>query len=136
MASPGYSGKPVHAKLGIKPGMTVCVLNAPADYDLLLQDPPGGVRYVHSMKAPVNIVHVFSTSRRELHKQLASLVTRIEKDGVIWVSWPKKTAKVATDITEDTIREIAFPLGLVDIKVCAVSEVWSGLKLVIRRDHR
>jgi predicted CoA-binding protein len=136
MASPGYSGKPVHAKLGIKPGMSVSVVNAPADYEDLLEDPPKDVRYVRSVTESVDIVHVFSTSRRELQELLTKLVSRIRKDGVVWVSWPKKSAQVATDITEDAIREVAFPLGLVDVKVCAVSEVWSGLKLVIRRQNR
>jgi hypothetical protein len=83
-----------------------------------------------------DIVHVFSTKRKELAASLSMLRKKLKDDGAIWVSWPKKSAKMPTDITEDTVREIALPLGFVDIKVCAVDEVWSGLKLVVRRENR
>ena len=88
------------------------------------------------LSADTDIVHLFATKRRDLAAALASFRARMRPDAAIWVSWPKKSSGVATDITEDTIREIALPMGLVDIKVCAVDEVWSGLKLVIRREQR
>ena len=97
---------------------------------------PDGVKMVAKAKSPIEAAHLFVTESLELNAMLSKLRNELEQDGFVWVSWPKKSSKVQTDITEDTIREIALPLGFVDIKVCAVSEVWSGLKLVIRKSER
>jgi hypothetical protein len=126
----GYSGTPLPQKLGIKPGATLYLDGAPADY------PSAGATVARSITKKVDLVHLFTKSAAELDAKLRRLRDRIRDDAVVWVSWPKKASKVPTDITEDTIREIALPLGFVDIKVCAVDHVWSGLKLVIRRENR
>ena len=97
---------------------------------------PKGVQLVPRISSDTDIVHLFSTSRRDLAAKLQATLTRLKPDATIWVSWPKKSSKVPTDIGEDTIRELALPLGLVDIKVCAVNDIWSGLKLVIRKANR
>ena len=115
--------------------MALLAIDAPSEYRAWLGELPSGVSITAKAK-PLTAVHVFATKRDALKKRLAALRTKIEPTGFVWVSWPKKAAKVDTDITEDTIREIALPLGFVDIKVCAVSEVWSGLKLVIRKTAR
>jgi hypothetical protein len=132
----GYSGTPLAKKLGLKAGSVLFVSDAPANYRKLLAPLPDGVIFVPRMSRNAQIAHLFVTRRADLARQLKSVLGRMPPDAAIWVSWPKKSARVATDITEDTIREVAFPLGLVDIKVCAVDEVWSGLKLVIRKENR
>jgi hypothetical protein len=132
----GYSGTPLGRKLGFKEDMRVVLINPPRGYDELVAPVPMGVRFSSRLSAGIDMVHVFATEKRRLSEALRAAVPRLKQDGMIWVSWPKKSAKVTTDITEDTIREVAFPLGLVDIKVCAVDEVWSGLKLVIRKALR
>lgn len=132
----GYSGTPLAKKLGVKPPMTLVALDAPGEYRSWLGNLPPGVDLVSKASPPVHAVHVFATKRAALEKQLSALRKRLEQTGFVWVSWPKKASKVPTDITEDVIREIALPLGFVDVKVCAVSEVWSGLKLVIRKSER
>jgi hypothetical protein len=131
----GYSGTPLAKKLGIKPGAALCAVAAPGHYDELLAPLPEGVKRVRRIDA-ADVAHFFITSRARLEKALRAAVPKMQQDAAIWISWPKKAAKVPTDITEDTIREVAFPLGLVDIKVCAVDETWSGLKLVIRKELR
>ena len=130
----GYSGTPLAKKLGIKPGLRVAAPGAPANYQALLSPLPDGVTFTARIGKTTDIVHVFTTSKAELGKVLASCRKLLAPDAAIWVSWPKKASKVPTDITEDTIR--ALPLGFVDIKVCAVNEVWSGLKLVVRKELR
>jgi hypothetical protein len=132
----GYSGTPLAKKLGIKAGSRVFAHGAPSNYRKLLAPLPDGVTIVARMSAETDITHLFATRRADLARAIKAVLGKMPQDGVIWVSWPKKSAKVPTDITEDTIREVALPLGLVDIKVCAVDEVWSGLKLVIRRENR
>jgi hypothetical protein len=132
----GYSGTPLAKKLGIGEGTTIYLVGAPRDYLKLVSPLPRGVRTVPRLSADTDMVHVFSTVRRHLRDALRSALTKLKQDGTIWVSWPKKSSKVPTDITEDTIREIALPLGLVDVKVCAVNDTWSGLKLVIRKELR
>jgi hypothetical protein len=97
---------------------------------------PDGVTFVSKASTTTDMAHVFTSKRRELEKTLRTLRTALKPDASIWVSWPKKTSKVPTDITEDVIREVALPMGLVDIKVCAVDETWSGLKLVVRKQLR
>lgn len=130
----GYSGTPLAAKLGIKPGMTVRAVNAPKDYRRMLAPLPGGARI--TTQGAAGIVHHFAMRRAELGTALQHYRRQLADDVPVWISWPKKSAGVATDITEDTVREVALPLGFVDIKVCAVSDVWSGLKLVVRRELR
>jgi hypothetical protein len=132
----GYSGKPLAAKLGIKPGCELHVENAPDGYLGLLAPLPEGVTQADGLTRKTELVHVFSTSKAELARALGSCRKTLGPAAVIWVSWPKKSSKVPTDITEETIREIALPLGFVDIKVCAVTETWSGLKLVLRKELR
>jgi hypothetical protein len=135
----GYSGTPLAKKLGLKPPMRLVAIGAPAGYAGWLGDLPEGVALVASTtgtKRPVQAAHVFTTRRGDLARRLGALRASLEPAGFVWVSWPKKSSGVATDVTEDTIREIALPLGFVDIKVCAVTDVWSGLKLVIRKSER
>lgn len=134
-ASAGYSGKPVWQKLGLTPATRVLVRDAPADYARMV-----GLRKTElnqaSLRGAFDVAHVFATSAKALSAEIVALSRRLPANGVIWASWPKKTSKIATDITEDTVRTIALPLGLVDVKVCAIDTVWSGLKLIWRRKHR
>jgi hypothetical protein len=132
----GYSGTPLIKKLGIKAPLTLVAINAPSEYVSWLGGLPDGVEIIAKPACRMAAAHVFVTRRDELAKTLVSFRDRLEPAGFVWVSWPKKASKVATDITEDVIREVALPLGFVDIKVCAVSDVWSGLKLVIRKTER
>jgi hypothetical protein len=131
----GYSGTPLAKKLGLKAGR-VCLLGAPAGYRKLLEPVPEGIAFTTRLSGTCDFVQIFTKSRVELGKLLATCRKALPPDASIWVSWPKKASKVPTDITEDTVRELALPLGLVDIKVCAVDETWSGLKLVLRRELR
>jgi hypothetical protein len=132
----GYSGTPLTKKLGIKECSRLLLVGAPDQYVALLEPLPEGVQFHTQLSEATDIVQIFAVRRGELEQLLTSYRTQLKSTGVIWVSWPKKSAKVPTDITEDTIREVALPLGFVDIKVCAVDEVWSGLKLVIRKELR
>ena len=132
----GYSGRPLAAKLGIEEGASVAVIGAPSSYPQLIAPLPMGAKIVKKVPKEASFVHVFATEREDLARHLSQLRKSIAQNGVVWVSWPKKSAKVETDITEDVIREVALPMGFVDVKVCAVDETWSGLKLMIRRDQR
>jgi hypothetical protein len=132
----GYSATPLVGKLGIAEGCRVLAIAAPDDYADLLAPLPNGVRFESRSSPAVDIAHVFVTRGDELRRQLTTLRGKLRADAAVWVSWPKKASKVPTDITEDTIRAVALPLGFVDIKVCAVSTVWSGLKLVVRKELR
>ena len=132
----GYSGTPLVRKLGIRPNEKIIVIDAPKNYAHLLEDLPDGATINNGLTSGAMFVHLFATQRAELHERLTTLRAKIADKGMVWVSWPKKSSGVPTDITEDTIRELALPLGFVDIKVCAVDETWSGLKLVIRRENR
>ena len=134
--TPGYSGTPLAKKLGIVDGSRVLPIATPEDYVGMLEPLPNDVRFEKRPGPDVDLAHVFADRRGELQKHLIALRGKLRADAAIWVSWPKKSAKVPTDITEETIREIALPLGFVDIKVCAVSPVWSGLKLVVRKALR
>ena len=133
---PGYSGTPLSKKLGLNPPLTLVAVDAPPKYLSWLGELPAGVRIVAKSTKPIQAAHVFVVKRAALQTSLTAFRTRLEQNGFLWVSWPKKASKVETDITEDVIREVALPLGFVDIKVCAVSDVWSGLKLVIRKSER
>jgi len=132
----GYSGTPLPQKLGIKPGLMVVTVNAPANYRRLLGQIPDSVTFSERLKSGSSFVHLFTSRRSEMQKKMSILRDKISDNGAIWVSWPKKSSGISTDVTEDVIREIALPLGFVDIKVCAVDETWSGLKLMIRRENR
>jgi hypothetical protein len=132
----GYSGTPLPQKLGIKPGTIVVAIDAPENYRKLLGEIPSGVNFASRPVGNTKFVHLFATRRAEMARHLSILRRKIAEDAAVWVSWPKKSSGVATDITEDVIRAVALPLGFVDIKVCAADEVWSGLKLMIRRENR
>jgi hypothetical protein len=136
MVDVGYSGKPLAKKLGMRESLTMLLVNAPKDYRSWLGELPRNVKLAAKTKPPFEAVHLFATERLELDALLSRFRNELKQDGFVWVSWPKKSSKMPTDITEDVIRELALPLGFVDVKVCAVSEVWSGLKLVIRKDRR
>lgn len=131
MNNAGYSQRPLAEKLGIKPGMRVAILNAPDGYPPLdavtLVDPPAH---------PLDLIHLFTTRRAELDAEFPTLKAALAPNGMIWISWPKKAAKVPTDLDENLIREIGLALGLVDVKVAAVDAVWSGLKFVYRLKDR
>lgn len=134
---PGYSGTPLIRKLGFdKPPMRIVVSNAPPEYFDWLGELPKDVEFTTRMSKSIHAAHFFIDRKAELIERLNTMRTQLMPDGFVWISWPKKASKVPTDITEDTIREIALPLGFVDVKVCAVSEIWSGLKLVIRKELR
>lgn len=132
----GYSGTPLARKLGLTEGRRVQLRHAPPDCLDWLQPLPPGLQFEAQLTSLTDIVHVFCERRAVLQHELAELRPAIRSDAAVWVSWPKKASKRPTDITEDTIRELALPLGFVDVKVCAVSAVWSGLKLVIRKAQR
>ena len=132
----GYSGTPLAKKLGIKDESKIFLVAAPKDYLRWVAPLPQGVTLQARMSTNTDLVHLFATQKSKLDTTLRACLARLKPNGMIWVSWPKKSSKVVTDITEDTIRELALPLGLVDIKVCAVNEIWSGLKLVIRKENR
>ena len=132
----GYSGTPLAKKLGIATGSRVCPLFSPSNYRELVAPWPDGATLVGHADARSDLVHLFVRERVVLASEAARLRKVLRDDAVLWISWPKKAAKVATDITEDGIRELVLPLGWVDIKVCAVDAVWSGLKLVVRRELR
>jgi len=136
MSTAGYSGTPLARKLGIKENHGVLLVDAPDGFGELLQPLPQGVRFVDRPGDAVDVAHVFVTERETLGRQLAVLREQLRPDAALWVSWPKRASKVPATVTEDTIRELALPLGFVDIKVCAVDEVWSGLKLVVRKALR
>jgi len=138
MAEPaaGYSGTPLSTKLGIKSRSEIHLVDAPENYFELVSPLPEHVNIAPRLTKNTDLVHIFTSRKPVLAKALRSYRSKLKPTGVVWVSWPKKSAKVPTDITEDTVREIALPLGFVDIKVCAVTEVWSGLKLAVRKELR
>ena len=127
----GYSGTPLAKKLGIKNGSVIRLVNPPDHYFSLFDDMPADVRISTDKKAKKNLVHYFTRQPGQLQADLPALKKEIAPDGMIWVSWPKKTSKLASGLTEDVVRKLALQNGLVDVKVCAVDEDWSGLKLVI-----
>ena len=132
----GYSETPLPQKLGIKPGLTIVIINAPTNYRRLLGKIPEGVTFSDRLKPDSSFIHVFTRKRSELANRLPVLRARIADIGTVWVSWPKRSAGVPTDVTEDVVRAVALPLGFVDVKVCAIDETWSGLKLMVRRENR
>jgi len=132
----GYSGTPLAKKLGIAAGARVAALEAPSDYVALLAPLPEGVTFEARAGARTDVAHLFVREREDLARRLAALRDALRPEASLWISWPKKAAKVPTTITEDVVRELALPLGFVDVKVCAVDATWSGLKLVVRKSLR
>jgi hypothetical protein len=132
----GYSGTPLAKKLGITECSRVWLRGAPTEFGEVLQPLPTGVTFERRLGPRVNIAHVFVTRREELAETLGALRQQLSPTAALWISWPKKSAKVPTTVTEDVVRELALPLGFVDVKVCAVTDVWSGLKLVVRKELR
>jgi hypothetical protein len=132
----GYSGTPLSKKLGFAPGIRAVVLSAPDGFADLLEPLPDGVSISRRLGGPHQLALIFVTRRVELVGRLPAIRQSIAPDGMIWVAWPKRLSKVPTDITENVIREVALPTGLVDVKVCAIDDTWSGLKLVIRKGLR
>jgi hypothetical protein len=132
----GYSGTPLAKKLGITDHANVVAVDAPNGYRGLLEPVPPGVRFSSKVDNKTDIVHCFCTKRAPLSRALATYRKKLDPNAAVWVSWPKKSANVPTEITEDVVRAVALPLGFVDIKVCAIDEVWSGLKLVVRKELR
>ena len=133
----GYSGTPLARKLGIKPGFRIRPKNEPMPYgDLVGIDDADGVAISSRLRANVDLWHLFTRSDPELADTLPLAMRQIVPDGIIWVSWPKRSSGVPSQIGEDDVRRHALPLGLVDVKVCAVDDIWSGLKLVIRKEYR
>ena len=137
MALSGYSGTPLPKKLGIKPGSRVAVVSAPDGFlESILQPLPDGVELRSRARGPLDVVVFFTKRRAELERRFDTLVNALDRAGALWVAWPKGTSGVATDLTENAVREVALPKGLVDNKVAAIDDVWSGLKLVIRLENR
>ena len=132
----GYSSRSLADKLGIKPGTIVTALAAPPAYIQLLQPVPADVTFVNRLGKQARFVHCFVTRRAELEKEFSALARSLADDGTVWISWPKKAAKTDTDLTEDVVRGIGLAAGLVDVKVCAVDDLWSGLKFVRRLADR
>jgi len=135
-ASPGYSGRSLQQKLGIKPGFRIFVTGAPTPYDKIVGQLPAGAIIVSRATSGLDLIHIFASERKALAERLVRLRDAIKPDGMIWISWPKKASKLPTDLTDNVVREVALPLGLVDVKVCAVDATWSGLKFVVRRELR
>jgi hypothetical protein len=132
----GYSGTPLVKKLGLKAGMTVQVIDAPRPYEQIVNDMPAALRFVSRVGTTTNFVHLFVLQEHRLQFMLAALREKLPSDAVVWVSWPKKNSGVTSEVDENAVRRIALPLGWVDVKVCAVDAVWSGLKLVVRKTLR
>jgi hypothetical protein len=136
LATAGYSGTPLAKKLSLKPGLRAWFEDMPDSVRDEIAPLEVGVELLSGPEPPIDAAHVFVTSRAALEDAVARLLPVLAPGGFLWVSWPKKAAKVPTDVTEDVIREVALPTGLVDVKVCAVNSTWSGLKLMIRRELR
>jgi hypothetical protein len=132
----GYSGTPLPKKLGISEGARIAFVDAPEGFGETLGPLPGGAEVKHRLRGPLDVIVFFTTSRAKLAKRLDALRGAMEQDGRLWIAWPKKASKVPTDMTEDVVREVALPTGLVDNKVAAIDDTWSGLQLVIRLEHR
>jgi hypothetical protein len=132
----GYSGTPLATKLGIKEGHAVALLKAPDGFEDTLEGLPDAVTIRTAARGTNDVIVTFHTKRADLAARLPKLVEAMDVDGGLWVAWPKKASGVPTDITEDTVREVALPMGLVDNKVCAIDDTWSGLRVVWRKELR
>jgi hypothetical protein len=136
MPTAGYSSTPLHKKLGLKEGLSVKLINAPDNYPSLISEMADKLVFKNKATSNLNFIHFFTNSAKELEAKLPLLKEQITKDGIIWVSWYKKSSGKATEVTEDMVRNTALAIGLVDVKICAVDENWSGLKLVYRLKDR
>ncbi len=136
MSPAGYSGTPLTKKLGIEAGAAVAFLNAPEDFAETLGDMPDGVTERRRLLGPLDVIVFFTVRRADLERRIERLKAALDPTGRLWIAWPKRASKVETDMTEDVVRDVALPLGLVDNKVAAIDETWSGLQLVIRRALR
>lgn len=136
MKTTGYSGTPLAKKLGIKEKSRIKLYGQPEHYFKLFTDFPSDVKIVKGKKEKKDFIHYFTKSADQLNEDMKSLRAEMEQNGMIWISWPKKSSKIPTDLDENGVREIALRNGLVDVKVCAIDEIWSGLKLVIRLKDR
>ncbi len=135
----GYSGTPLPKKLGIKPGHTVLLVNAPDDFERTLGELPGPVELQHGhlpLEDAPDILLLFVTSVDALTNGFTQAAPALESNAAIWVAWPKRASGIETDMTEDRVRDIALPRGMVDNKVCAIDDTWSGLRLVVRKENR
>lgn len=132
----GYSGKALVVKLGIKKGARIAALSSPVAYEELVARLPDGAKVATSLRGTVDFIHFFTKSESELRSMFPRLKNSLVENGMLWVSWPKGASKVATDLNEDMVRKIGLAAGLVDVKVCAVTETWSGLKFVYRVKDR
>ena len=132
----GISGKPIVQKLGIKPGFRIFIGHAPAAYDDIVGKLPAGVTIVSRLKAPLDMVHLFARQAAGLAGKLRGTRAAIAPDGMVWVSWPKKASGMVTDLSDVVVRDVGLAAGFVDIKVCAIDEIWSGLKFVIPKRER
>ena len=135
MTSAGYSATPLPTKLGIKDGAAVAFLNAPEDFAETLGALPDGVTVRDRLRGPLDVIVFFTVRRAELERRIEPLQAALDPAARLWIAWPKRASKVETDMTEDVVRDVVLPLDLVDNKVCAVDEVWSGLRVVVRRDR-
>lgn len=131
----GYSRTPLPVKLGIREGMTVGILNAPNYFDFDLGDLPDKVE-VHRTERPADLFLIFADSAAEAERGFHRAMTMLPADGAIWIAWPKQSSGVETDIREDTLRDLFLPAGMVDNKVCAIDDTWSGLRFVVRKENR
>jgi hypothetical protein len=135
--SAGYSGTPLVRKLGFRPGWRVAVLGAaPENLDELLGELPPGVRILRRLGDGLDAAWIFVVSRRQLERRVAEALPRLPADGTLWISWPKRSSGVPSDVTENVLREVVLPTGWVDIKVAAIDETWSGLRFALRREER
>ena len=132
----GYSPRPLVAKLGIKPGARVALVGAPEGFEAELDPLPPGAQLARRLSKGVDVAVIFTTSRAVLAKRWDALTAAVGPTGAVWVAWPKRASGVTTDITEDVVRDVVLPTGWVDVKVAAIDETWSGLRCVLRRDHR
>ncbi len=132
----GYSGTPLVKKLGIKPGFSVRLINSPRGYDKTLGKLPDDVKLLSRLTKDISFIHLFAGKRSELDRNLVKAKKVLSKSGMLWVSWPKKSSGVVTDIDENYVRKAGLKVGLVDVKICAVDDTWSGLKFVFRLKDR
>lgn len=132
----GYSGTPLVKKLGIKPGFAIRLINSPRGYEKTLGKLPDDVKFLNRLTKDISFVHLFAGKRSDLDRNLGKAKKALSKSGMLWISWPKKSSGVVTDIDESYVRKAGLKAGLVDIKICAVDETWSGLKFVFRLKDR
>jgi hypothetical protein len=132
----GYSGTPLPKKLGLKENQRIALVNAPAGFEKTLGVLPKGAEIVKRLSSPLDLVVLFVDQEKQLSKQFSSIASKLASNGMIWVAWPKKSSGVPTDLTFDPVQRIGLDSGLVDVKICAIDEIWSGLKFVIRVKDR